>query len=117
MSKTIAGVLSTLAHKMGVAVTYLWGLMVKQAVIWGYENLAIAAFFALVLIVCIVCIIICVRSELLEKDGDWGFSAGVAVFLSIVSIIMIIICGCHALNDLLNPGYTAFQHVLSQIGG
>ena len=102
----IIAMLKTLADKLGTTADYLWSVMVHQAIVEAYTNIAIlaVAWFALGVLVLIV------RKNI--KDDDW---------------ITVVVFGCAILGMLsafilsrripmiINPEFWALNEILRTI--
>lgn len=120
VGKAVADVLDVLAAKFGTTAAYLWGVMVKQQVVWGWWALGLA----------LVCLTLCVvvgRIAFLATEKDaasdnerskedaLGFRVLAVVFLTVAAMVSAGWFGYSAITSIANPEYAALKEVLSLI--
>lgn len=111
--------LDALGQKLGVAVTALWGIYVRQGILTGVQDLVIAVIALVIGITCLFLIrwlTRCAKREpTLYEPICFGIClCGVAL---LASLLMSCDYATSAIPELLNPGYWAVHQISSDLHG
>ncbi|MEW6016513.1 MAG: hypothetical protein AB1760_00400 [Pseudomonadota bacterium] len=115
MAQQITLILDELAKRFGATAEHLWAVMVKQQVVRGGVDLAVAGFFLLLLVAACVAEVWAVRHD----DGlhDASETVGTAALLvGIPSLFLFVTAAAYGTFALLNPEYYALQSILRALG-
>lgn len=104
--------LEALAVKMGTTAEYLWEVLVTQAVIGGWIN--IACCLAVLAIVCVLDIIVLKKRDDLLYD-DKIMVTTFAWALTAVALAFCLVKISFAVNAIANPEYWALKQVMEMV--
>ena len=144
-SGKIMEVLTELANKLGVAVEYLWSVIVKQQVATGVSNIIISIFYVASIILIIKYAPKAIkhfseRKKMLEDErinkgkggylgcssissSDEDFANAMSMLITVFSfivvmclILMTIACVNSGIKMIINPDYYAFKDIMRLLG-
>jgi hypothetical protein len=120
MSEDLNKQLAELAHKLGVSVEHLWGVLIKQAYIDGISSLA-TTLVCLLLGVVITYAFFYLRRKLKKTPNhEWTQPVGLLlepfgfVILGIVLLFIVIVASDNfywVISDFFNPEFYALRHL------
>lgn len=114
----ITNLLEKLADKLGTTIEHLWNILIHQAYVEAFKNIAIIAFFIIAEILIFKYTIKYNKGKSLE-DIDNDFKSIAVIILSIIiSVFTIAIIGClipETVDAIFNPEYWALTHILKLI--
>lgn len=100
--------LDQLAAKLGVAASFLWHALIRQAYINAAENLVVAIILAVAALYLFrLSIVLWNWSDGHPNTNDTGLGAGLVFFVGLVAAGFAITCICDTVDGFLNPGYAA----------
>jgi hypothetical protein len=113
----IAHLLEELANKLGTTIEHLWNILIHQAYVEAFKNIAIIAFFIIAEMIIFKYVIKYNKGKRFEEiDDDFGF---IAVLLFIVILVFIIVITLNLVPEtvdaIFNPEYWALNHILKCI--
>jgi hypothetical protein len=118
MMKQILSRLDVLAAKLGVAAQYLWIVLLHQAYVTAYMDVAWAVVGALIVVVAMISARRAWRYCQAGKDpyGDMPIEGSLCVIVSlgacVVGVLICLLCASEAATILLNPPYWALRELL-----
>ena len=114
LAQDVLSRLDTIAGKLGVAADHIWGVLVKQAVVSGWTDLALLAVFWVPLLTAQIAGIRWYMKQ--EKPSDDNFAIpGIPAVMLVVLTIVTLILAPQAIQALINPEYWAFHDLARRL--
>lgn len=109
MDEHVAKLIEALATKLGTTAEYLWGVLVKQATIQAAAEAT--------LLICSVAATVWLIYLFKKNSKEWEedtmtFVAVLAIFMTLLSVIMFFFLAPTIITAIFNPEYWALKQVL-----
>lgn len=115
--------LDAVAAKLGTTTTYLWQVLVKQAVVQGGISLADALGLGILFYITyrvgkytVKLAIGNPEGRYHDESGYWYIATGVCAIAAIIFVMQGIDAGTDAMAHFINPQYYALHEVLQALG-
>ncbi len=108
-------ILNAMAENLGVAGAHLWGVLVKQEVIFGYWCMGASIGCAALLIMLLVIIYKTARSDI-----DFEYRCPIIMFGTVFVItffVLSIVSSYSAISGINNPEYAALKNIIEKVHG
>jgi uncharacterized membrane protein len=117
MSDKLANVIAKLAHELGVAAAHVYGVLVRQAIVEGVQDIVLAVILGTVSTVLIKLAVWMFRKYSDNYDEGWQIGGVFVVIAAVVAVSLAITSLYLGIGELLNPEYYAIKDVLDALGG